>query len=426
MHKFIFSLFLTATCSLSAQNGNGGVGISFDKPAEAPAKEEVKPQNHDDSPKGVETEGMKFFHGTLEEAQKEADKTNKLLFVDGYTSWCGPCKKMSAETFVDKKVGDFFNKHFVNYKLDMEKGEGPDFAGKYGVNAYPTMLFLNPKGDEVHRILGFRASEPFLQEGLKAIDPTGNMALMKSDIEAGKAKPETLLNYALKQAETGMDYEEIAKKYFATQTETDLLSDKNWNAINNLTDDIRSREFQFLLTKKADFVKKYGILKVEEKLMKMCMRTAKTAERFDDADTYMLAVETARKSIADNGKTADMLEIAHFSAKEDWISYADKVSALMKKNKITDAVVLNDYAWAFYQHITDKNRLAEAIKWTKQSMALDNQYYNNDTMAALLFKIGQMDEAKKYANKAIHIAQQNSEEYESTQKLLEQIEMAQK
>lgn len=394
MYKFIFLVFLAASCSLFAQN--------------------------------EQEAGMKFFHGTIEEARKEADKSNKLLFVDAYTTWCGPCKKMSAETFMDKKVADFFNKHFVNYKLDMEKGEGPDFAGKYSVSAYPTMLFLDTKGEEVHRILGFRPAEAFLQEGMKAIDPTGNMALMKSEVESGKAKPETLLNYALKKAESGMDYEEEAKKYFATQNEADLLSEKNWQAICTLTDDIRSREFQFLLTKKADFVKKYTLAKVDEAIMKMCMRTAQNAERFDDADTYSLAVETARKSMADNGKTADMLEIAHFSAKEDWISYAEKVSALMKKNKITDAVLLNDYAWAFYQHIDDKTRLAEAVKWAKQSMALENQYYNNDTMAALLFKMGQLAEAKKYANKAIHIAQQNSEDYETTQKLLEQIEAAQK
>lgn len=393
MNKFILALFLLFSASLFAQEAEGG---------------------------------LKFFHGTIEEAQKEADKTSKLLFVDAYTTWCGPCKRMSAETFMDKKVADFFNSHFVNYKLDMEKGEGPDFAGKYSVNAYPTMLFLNPKGEEVHRILGFRPAEAFLQEGLKAIDPTGNMALMKSEIESGKAKPETILNYALKQAESGMDYEDIAKKYFATQTDADLLSEKNWNAMNQLTDDIRSREFQFLINKKVEFVKKYTILKVDEKIMKTCMRAAKTAERFEDVDTYSLAVEIARKAMADNGKTADMLEIAHFSAKEDWISYAEKVSALMKKNKITDAVILNDYAWAFYQHIDDKARLQEAVKWAKQSMAIENLYYNNDTMAALLFKLGQFAEAKKYANKAIHIAQQNSEDYESTQKLLEQIEAAQK
>jgi thioredoxin-related protein len=109
---------------------------------------------------------IEFFQGTWEEAIKTAQKKNKIIFVDAYTEWCGPCKMMSAQTFSDKAVGDFFNQHFVNVKLDMEKGEGTAFARNYAVNAYPTLLFISGKTQTVvHKVLGFRKAAEFLQEG---------------------------------------------------------------------------------------------------------------------------------------------------------------------------------------------------------------------------------------------------------------------
>lgn len=66
-----------------------------------------------------------------------------MVFVDLYTTWCGPCKKMAAETSLSRPWEDYFNKNFVNYKIDAEKGEGPGLAGKYEVSAYPTLVFVN-------------------------------------------------------------------------------------------------------------------------------------------------------------------------------------------------------------------------------------------------------------------------------------------
>ena len=72
----------------------------------------------------------------LEQAKKE----NKLIFMDCYTSWCGPCKMLAKEVFTDPDVAAFFNEKFVNAKVDMEKGEGPALKKQYGVNAFPTLF----------------------------------------------------------------------------------------------------------------------------------------------------------------------------------------------------------------------------------------------------------------------------------------------
>lgn len=101
-----------------------------------------------------------------EDITKMAQKQKKIVFVDAYTDWCGPCKAMSAQTFSDNVLGTFFNTNFVNVKLDMEKGEGKDFATTYRVYAYPTLLFIDPtNGEIVHKVMGFQNAPTFLEQG---------------------------------------------------------------------------------------------------------------------------------------------------------------------------------------------------------------------------------------------------------------------
>lgn len=99
--------------------------------------------------------GIKFMEANWANALKEAQKQNKLIFLDAYTSWCGPCKMLKSNTFTDKEAGEFYNKNFINVAIDMEKGDGPSLAGKYGVNAYPTLIFADASGKMVAYTKGY-------------------------------------------------------------------------------------------------------------------------------------------------------------------------------------------------------------------------------------------------------------------------------
>ena len=55
----------------------------------------------------LQAQGINFFEGSFQEVKAEAKKQNKIIFIDCYTSWCGPCKWMAKNVFTDKKVGDF-------------------------------------------------------------------------------------------------------------------------------------------------------------------------------------------------------------------------------------------------------------------------------------------------------------------------------
>lgn len=111
------------------------------------------------------TGGIQFFQGSYEEALKKAAEEEKLIFMDAYTTWCGPCKWMSKNTFTDEKVASFYNEHFINLKMDMERGEGPALARKFRIRGYPTLLFLDATGAITQQKLGALAANQFLDLG---------------------------------------------------------------------------------------------------------------------------------------------------------------------------------------------------------------------------------------------------------------------
>ncbi len=117
---------------------------------------------------GDSSQGIKFYQGTWQEALREAKSKDKLIFVDCYTTWCGPCKAMSKRVFTKEDVGTYFNDNFINLKLDMEKGEGKSFAKKYKIRAYPTMLFIDKSGKVVHEVVGYHKARPLLREAKAA------------------------------------------------------------------------------------------------------------------------------------------------------------------------------------------------------------------------------------------------------------------
>lgn len=110
-------------------------------------------------------EGIQFFKGDVKEMFAKAEQENKLIFVDVYASWCGPCKLLKKKTFPDKEVGTYFNNKFVNMTFDGEKGEGIAIAKKYNVKAYPTLLVIDSKGNVVATTLGYMTPEKLLEFG---------------------------------------------------------------------------------------------------------------------------------------------------------------------------------------------------------------------------------------------------------------------
>ena len=116
--------------------------------------------------KAPETGGsINFFQGSYKEALIEAKKENKLVFIDAYASWCGPCKQLKQYTFTDKAVIQYFNEHFINLSVDVEKGEGPTIASKYNVTHFPTLIITDKDGKRITFTVGYIQPDDLLGFG---------------------------------------------------------------------------------------------------------------------------------------------------------------------------------------------------------------------------------------------------------------------
>ena len=121
----------------------------------------------------------------IDTAKSQALKENKIIMVDVYTDWCHWCKELDKKVFTDKKVIDLSEK-IVNLKLNAEdRGPGQMLARKYGVGSYPTILFINSKGEEVDRIGGFLPAPRFALELQRIIAGKDTFLSLKQGHEKG-------------------------------------------------------------------------------------------------------------------------------------------------------------------------------------------------------------------------------------------------
>lgn len=107
--------------------------------------------------------GIRFETASYKQVLDKAKKTNKPVFIDIYATWCGPCKMMERTVFSDKKVGDFHNANFINYRIDGEKGEGRDLVKQFRVAGYPTLLYVDGNGKVLRSEIGALEKQDLLQ-----------------------------------------------------------------------------------------------------------------------------------------------------------------------------------------------------------------------------------------------------------------------
>ncbi|MGE7773802.1 thioredoxin family protein [Chitinophaga sp. NPDC101104] len=202
----------------------------------------------------AQEEGIRFGTASWSETLAQAGKENKLVFLDCYTSWCAPCKWMDKNVFVLKNIADFYNGQFVNTKFDMEKGEGIELRKKYNVQSFPTYLFINSKGEIVHRTGSRMTAEEFLEEGRMAADPDRSLSSVAKRYAEGQRDIPFLLNYylALNRSDRQAS-EKIAAEIAGKMTDSTLGTPLGWKAIKNLARSSNDKFGKYFLAHTDDF-----------------------------------------------------------------------------------------------------------------------------------------------------------------------------
>jgi thioredoxin-related protein len=148
-------------------------------------------------------QGILFVKGSYEELKAKAKEEHKQIFVDVYTTWCGPCKKMASEVFTRQDVGDFFNANFISVKLDAENEASHGFFTQYKASAYPTYFVLDADGQLLDQKVGSCSAESFIAMAKSAM--TGSLAYQQAELrkrwESGERSYELVRDYIIKVVE---------------------------------------------------------------------------------------------------------------------------------------------------------------------------------------------------------------------------------
>ena len=200
-----------------------------------------------------------FQELSLEKAREQAKTANKPIFLDCYTSWCGPCKMMANDVFTLEAAGDYFNKNFVCVKIDMEKGEGPAIGKQYGVDAYPTFLIINADGKLMHKLVGAMSLEELIENvecGLKA----SSIAEYETLYQSGKLDKTEQMAYWKLLSISGevVKAQSVGDDLWGKLSEKDKLNPTYWALLRSRATTIEGEEMKFVCANREYFEKEVG------------------------------------------------------------------------------------------------------------------------------------------------------------------------
>jgi thioredoxin-related protein len=370
---------------------------------------------------------IEFEHGSFAEAKQRAAKENRLIFIDAFTVWCGPCKQLAKNIFPLPEVGEYFNKNFINVKIDMEKGEGIELAKKYTVNAYPTLLFVNAKGELVHRTCGLMPKENLLEEAQRAVLGENTFVSIQNTKNKSLGEPESALVYFKAMDDACAKFDKDVDAFFSTLAIDKIKNETIDKIVSTYVTSTSSAGFEFLNKYKTEFLQKWGIEKYNAFTKSILLN-----------EVYAINVKTKGaeatldKKInvyADNSDKDFLFSVLKISVAEQnnlIDNYAQAVISYVNKYALNDGNQLNNYAWSFYEKVDNAKYLQEAEKWSELASSMQKaDWHVLDTYAAVLFKLKKKEQAMIEAQKAISLGKRLGDDVSETEVLLQKINQLQ-
>ena len=360
------------------------------------------------------------------------------VVVDFYATWCGPCKAMDKDVYPSPDLGSEFNNKFVSVKLQMDKTASDndyvkswykvadDFQNYYNLQGYPCFLFFSPDGKLVHRGLGYKSVEELISLGKASLDTNKQYYALLEKYKQGKIIGEKdMRNFIYVARDNGNKpiSNEVAmkfKKQFLDQLDLNQLCTKeNLNFINSYRQLVGSEDKFFQLFRKypakcdsiapgiASIVINYVIEKEE-----ISSKIKNNDSSIDWNGIYSTITEKYGRIYAE--KIVPIARLRFNFKIKNWKEYARLWDEAISKKRLApdeDTVAyswsLNTSAWNMYLMCDDTSVLKKALAWSEYSINLvvpmENspceQYY--DTKARLLYKLGRVNEAIEYEQKAI-------------------------
>lgn len=349
----------------------------------------------------LNAQGMEFFHGSWEDALEQAEEQGKLIFVDCYTTWCGPCKRMAASTFPDADVGEFYNANFINVKIDMEKEDGIRFRQKYAVSAYPTLYYIAPDGEVVFVTKGAKRPEDFLSIGQMAVKKYDGSVQYKEMYDNGDHSFETVYNYIDALNRNNKSSLKIANEYFRDIDNID--TPENLEMLMVATTRVDSRIYNYFEEYKDKLIEMHGEEMVDEVIRRSAYNTGMVGIEYESMALIDEAHAAMKKHLSDEADEFYASSRMQYGLKmQDMELYSSNCKDFIKKYAENNPEELRRVAEDIMKHFPDNEEcISLGLKAAKKAAQLQPTEETVIVYATMLFLDGNKSKALSVLDEAI-------------------------
>ena len=360
-------------------------------------------------------QGIDFFHGTWEEALVRAKEEKKLIFVDAYAVWCGPCKRMAKNVFTKEDVGEYYNAQFINVKIDMEKEPGRIFGQEYPVSAFPTLFYINEKGEILKKIVGGRPADEFLKLGeaiAGSYDRSGDLEVLYND---GDRSYDLVLKYIQALNNANKSSLKVANEFL--RDNPDISKGQKADFLFEALTAADSRIFDLFIRERATIEGIKGEKLVAQKIEEACWSSIHTAMEYEAKELVEEAKAKMKNTLGDKNKAfAYQADYEYAKAVADIELLKTSTLKIAKEIAKNDPERLHDLCNEIRQYKSiDKSVLITSEEIAK--MAADKgknaEYYL--TYSKVLAENNKTKKAIKSAEKALKAVEKDSKEAKEIQ-----------
>lgn len=313
------------------------------------------------------------------EVVAKAKQENKIIFVDCYTSWCGPCRFLATKIFTNDSVADFFNDHFLCVKYDMEtSSDGLALGQRYGVKFYPTLLFISSEmEDEIHRMVGAGGGASWLIDGGKlALDAERNLYALQRRYRTGERGIDFLKEYlnVLASAYMQEEVKNVTADYLDVLPLEELATKENWDLISRHVKDPLAISLQTVMSNRDKFYALVGREAVDKKLTQCIAKSVEglmkwrqgSKRKFDDV--YNKALTDYLEKIDFEAAPAALagLRLAAYTRQGEYRKMLDQLKHI-EEEQLWDNMEGVSYflncMWALLK-CGDQELIREGLDWT--------------------------------------------------------------
>ena len=379
-------------------------------------------------------------NSTWEEILQRAKAEHKYIFVDCYATWCGPCKVMDEQIYPNDIVGQFMNDKFISVKIQMDStsqdliqikswyGTAHAFEKQYMVNEYPSFLFFSSDGLILHKGIGAKPVNNFLDMVKAAMNSQEQFYTLLDLFEKGNLNFSEMPHLADESRKLGMERlaaqiaEYYIQNFIESLPEEQMWTKENLDFIQAYPKSFHSNDKAFQLyfrdRLRIDSIGKYsgyadGLINTVIYADEITPNINASLEQHIEPEWKKIE-GTIRKKYDGAYVKKNILKgrVIYYKAAREWHNYAKYLVIRYENAGIMKAepgfgtfVVLNNNAFEVFKYSNNKKELKTALRWVDRALTIDSTSADAlDTKANILYKLGKKEECLPIETRSVSLS----------------------